>query len=187
MVKISLWVEGVFKLEFAIRPVKAGDGAGINALRRMPGVFENILGIPSARIDHNEKFIANLDVNNHQFVAVTKGQLDDETIIGVAGLTVYANPRMRHSAGIGIMVHKDYHNKGVGSALMKTLLDMADNWLMLVRVELSVFEDNESAIHLYEKLGFEKEGVKRLAGIRNGRYVNELLMARINLRQGGSV
>lgn len=171
-------------MEFAIRPVKTGDGEGINALRRMPGVFENILGIPSERIDHNEKFIANLDTNTHQFVAISKDQHGNETIIGFAGLTVYPNPRLRHSAGIGIMVHKDYHNKGVGSALMKTLIDIADNWLMLVRVELTVFEDNERAIHLYEKFGFEKEGVKRLAGIRSGRYVNELLMARINSVQG---
>jgi putative acetyltransferase len=94
---------------------------------------------------------------------------------------------MRHSGRIGIMVHKDYQSTGVGSALLKTLIDIADNWLMLVRVELTVFEDNERAIHLYEKFGFEKEGVKRLAGIRKGRYVNELVMARINLREDGSV
>lgn len=78
------------------------------------------------------------------------------------------------------MVHKDYQNKGVGTALMKALIDIADNWLMLVRVELTVFEDNKRAIHLYEKFGFKKEGVKQLAAIRNGKYVNELIMARIN-------
>jgi len=74
---------------------------------------------------------------------------------------------------------------GVGTALMKALLDIADNWLMLVRVELTVFEDNERAIHLYEKLGFEKEGLMRLAAIslaaiRNGKYENQYIMARIN-------
>jgi putative acetyltransferase len=37
-------------MEFYIRPINAGDGKGINELRRMPGVFENILGIPSERI-----------------------------------------------------------------------------------------------------------------------------------------
>lgn len=63
---------------------------------------------------------------------------------------------------------------------MKTLLDIADNWLMLVRAELTVFEDNERAIRLYEKFGFEKEGVKRMSVIKNGKYINEILMARIN-------
>ncbi|MDZ7543846.1 GNAT family N-acetyltransferase, partial [Clostridium perfringens] len=74
----------------------------------------------------------------------------------------------------------DYQNMGVGTALMEALLDVADNWLMLIRVELTVFEDNKRAIHLYEKFGFEKEGLKRLASIRNGKYENEYLMARIN-------
>lgn len=167
-------------MEFIIRPINIGDGKGINELRRMPGVFENILGIPSERVKRNEDFIVNMDSNTHEFVAVTKTQLGEEIIVGAAGLTVYANHRMRHSASIGIMVHRDYQNKGVGSALMKALIDIADNWLMLVRVELTVFEDNERAIYLYEKLGFKKEGVKQLAGIRNGKYVNELIMARIN-------
>lgn len=169
-------------MEFSIRPVIISDAKGINELRRMPGVFENILGIPSEYVKRSEGFIANIDSNHHQFVAVTKNQNGEEIVIGTAGLSVNANPRLRHSGSIGIMVHKDYQNVGVGTALMKALLDIADNWLMLVRVDLSVFEDNEIAIHLYEKLGFEREGVKRLAAIRNGSYVNEILMSRINTK-----
>lgn len=167
-------------MEFLIRPINVGDGKGINELRRMPGVFENILGIPSERIKRNEDYIVNLDSNQHQFVAVIKLPNNEELIIGTAGLSVSANHRTRHSGTIGIMIHKDYQNKGVGTALIAALIDVADNWLMLVRVELTAFEDNERAIHLYEKFGFEKEGMKRLAGIRNGKYENEYLMARIN-------
>ena len=167
-------------MEFIIRPINTGDGMGINVLRRMPGVFENTLGIPSERIKRNEEFIASMDGNNHQFVAVIKNDLGEETIIGVAGFSIFANPRLRHSASLGIMVHKDYQGMGVGKALMQALIDIADNWLMLVRMELTVFEDNQKAITLYEKFGFEKEGIKKQAGIRNGQYVNEIMMARIN-------
>lgn len=167
-------------MDFFIRPIDIGDGRGINELRRMPGVFENILGIPSERVKRSEDFIMNMDSNQHQFVAITKTQSGQDSIIGTAGLVINANNRTRHSGSIGIMIHKDYQNMGVGTALMEALIDIADNWLMLIRVELSVFEDNERAIHLYEKLGFEKEGLKRLAAIRNGKYVNEYLMSRIN-------
>ncbi len=38
---------------------------------------------------------------------------------------------------------------------MSEILDLADNWLMLVRIELGVFTDNEKAIKLYEKFGFK--------------------------------
>lgn len=118
-------------------------------------------------------------INTHQFVAVSKESSGEEKIIGVAGLTIFSNPRLRHSASMGIMVHNDYQNKGVGTALMKAVLDIADNWLMLVRVELGMFVDNTNAIHLYEKFGFKEEGIKKMVAIRNGEYVDELIMARI--------
>lgn len=167
-------------MEFYIRPINNEDGKGLNDLRRMPGVFENILGIPSERIQQNEDFVIHMDANQHQFVAIAKVQDNEEIIVGTAGLSVNGNHRMRHSGNIGIMIHKDYQNQGVGTALIAALIDVADKWLMLVRLELTVFEDNEKAIHLYEKFGFEKEGLKRFAAIREGKYENENLMARIN-------
>ena len=173
-------------MDYIIRPVRPGDGKGINALRRMPGVFENIMGIPSEREKRNEDHIATLDhATQHMFVAVTRpGEGEEELLIGCASLDVALNPRSRHSGSIGMMVHRDYQNQGVGSALMEALLDMADNWLMLVRVELEVFTDNERAIHLYEKYGFEKEGIRRMAAIRQGRYVDDFIMARLRPRNG---
>lgn len=162
-------------MNYVIRPTEPRDAAGLAALRRMPGVFETTLGLPSCRTADSDAFVANLGPNDHHFVAV----LEDGTVIGSAGLHVEPNPRMRHMASAGLFVHKDYQNAGVGTALLKTLLNLADNWLMLVRVELTVFADNERAIHLYEKLGFEKEGLKRMTTVRNGKYADEYMMARI--------
>jgi L-phenylalanine/L-methionine N-acetyltransferase len=166
-------------MDIIIRPICLKDAQEINEIRRMNGVMENILGVPSERIQKSESFISNLDVNSHQFVAVVTDQNGNEKVIGNAGLSVYASPRLRHSAGIGIMVHKEYQGNGAGQKLMEALLDMADNWLMLVRVELTVYTDNQRAIKLYQKMGFESEGVKRKAAIRNGQYADEYIMARI--------
>ena len=166
-------------MEFTIRPTMLSDCNGFNELRRMVGVFENILGIPSERVKRNEDYLANMNENTHSFVAVTKDAAGNETIIGNAALDVSRNPRTRHSAGIGLMVHKDYQGMGVGTKLLETLLDIADNWLMLVRVELTVFIDNERAIALYKKFGFAVEGTKKKAAIRNGAYIDEYIMARV--------
>jgi putative acetyltransferase len=169
-------------MEFYIRPICLGDAKEINIIRRMPGVFENILGIPSERIKNSENFIVNMDNNAHEFVAVLKEESEEtmaEKIVGVAGINVSSSPRLRHCASLGIMVHKDFQEKGVGTKLLESIIDLADNWLMLVRVELSVFVDNERAIGLYRKFGFEIEGTKKKAVIRNGEYVDELIMARI--------
>ncbi len=165
-------------MDFHIRPIREGDAEGINALRLMPGVFENILGIPSERIEFCQEYIDGLLRNDHQFVAVFD-EAGEERIIGTAGVSIMRSPRLYHSANFGIMVHRDFQNSGVGTALMNTILDLADNWLMLVRLELDVFCDNERAVHLYEKMGFVIEGKKRMAAIKNGKYADEYIMARI--------
>ncbi|MCL1975787.1 MAG: GNAT family N-acetyltransferase [Firmicutes bacterium] len=166
-------------MKITIRPARVEDAQSINDLRRMPGVFENILGMPSENLKRNEEFLQNMDADSHQFVAIITDEAGKERIIGMAGLSVRPNPRLRHSADLGIMVHKDYQGCGVGNKLMETLIDLADNWLMLIRIELGVYTDNEHAINMYKKFGFEAEGVNRKAAVRNGQYVDTLMMARL--------
>ena len=165
--------------QYVIRPMRAGDGAGINELRRMPGVFENILGIPSESLARSEAFASGSDPLTHAFVAEYCDSSGKSSIVGTAGLHLNGNPRMRHSGAIGIMIHRDFQGLGVGKQLMGTLIDLGDNWLMLERIELSVFVDNVRAIALYEQLGFVKEGIKRKAAIRDGSYVDEFIMSRL--------
>ena len=105
--------------------------------------------------------------------------LEDGTVIGSAGLQVCTNPRMRHVGTLGMLVHTEFQNQGIGTALMRTVLELADNWLMLVRVELEVFADNARAIHLYEKFGFEKEALLRMSVVRDGQYWDNYKMARL--------
>ncbi|ADQ39680.1 GCN5-related N-acetyltransferase [Caldicellulosiruptor acetigenus I77R1B] len=167
-------------MDFIIRPVKFEDAEDINEMRRMDGVRETILSITSERIADTEDFIKRLGPNDHVFVAeVTENGV--KKVVGIVGLHVNSSPRLRHSAKVGIMVHRDYQGKGIGRALLNTVLDLADNWLKLVRVELTVLVDNEKAIKLYESLGFKIEGIKKYAVIKNGKYADEYIMARYNL------
>ena len=60
---------------------------------------------------------------------------------------------------------------------MEALLDLADNWMHVIRVELTVFADNERAIAVYEKQGFAQEGVRRMQYRTGGTFRDEVLMA----------
>ena len=161
-------------MDFIIRPVRLSDASDIALLRCMPGVFEPTLGHPASRIEQSEKFLAGMGDNSFEFVAEAQGK-----VIGMGGISIFSGARLRHSAGLGIMVHKEWQNRGVGTAILKAILDMADNWLMLERVELGVFADNTGAIRLYERMGFVAEGKKRHAAIKNGEYADEIIMVRL--------
>ena len=80
---------------------------------------------------------------------------------------------------IGIGVHDAWHRRGIGNALMTELLDLADNWLGLRRVELHVFADNHAALALYRKFGFEIEAHQRGAVLRRGVLIDCYFMARL--------
>lgn len=166
-------------MNYHLRPLRPGDGKWLNELRRMPGVFEDIAGLPTERLGKAEAFIDGLDDFEHHVVAVFRDAEGEERVVGACGISLDRNPRRRHVASLGIMVHKDYQNRGIGGNLLKAILDLADNWLMLVRIELEVFVDNAAAVHLYEKYGFEREGVKRYRMIRDGKYADLLVMSRL--------
>ena len=82
---------------------------------------------------------------------------------------------------MGIGVRDSVRRRGVGTALLRAILELADNWLDLRRLELTVFADNEPAIALYERHGFVREGLMSAYAFRDGSYVDTLLMARVRI------
>jgi len=165
-------------VHFIIRPVLADDAEDIWQLRRMSGVLENTLAMPSETLEKNISNLENIEPSRHQMAAVIELEDGSEKCIGTAGLSVSEN-RQRHVGYIGIMVNSDYHGMGIGTALMESLLDIADNWLGLIRLELTVFCDNDKAVGLYKKLGFEIEGTMKKAAIKSGKYADMYMMARV--------
>ncbi len=57
---------------------------------------------------------------------------------------------------VGIFVMRTYRNGGVGRRVLEALLKLADDRLALDSTYLTVEVDNSPALHLYERLGFER-------------------------------
>lgn len=83
----------------------------------------------------------------------------------------------RHSVMLGLLVRKDWRNRGVGTELLLHAIDWAHSNGIVTRIELGVYARNKTAIHLYEKVGFEHEGRKRRALFQDGEFVDDLVMA----------
>ena len=65
---------------------------------------------------------------------------------------------------------------GVGTEMMKLLIDFAKSTSVIKNISLGVKSDNEKGIKLYEKMGFEKVGVHRNFFNIDGKYFHEILM-----------
>jgi putative acetyltransferase len=101
-------------------------------------------------------------------------------VVGNLGLETFPNrPRVRHAASLGMAVRDDWQGRGIGTTLMRAALDLADNWLNLSRIELTVYTDNPAAVALYKRFGFKIEGTHRRYAFRGGEYVDAFSMARL--------
>jgi len=162
------------KPEINVRASCADDAEALYEIWTDPRVCWGTLQVPYQSPDAVRKKIASPTPGFYSLVAELDGR-----VVGCAGIHAHTRPRKRHVGDCGISVHGDCWGQGVGSALMAALLDLADNWLNLTRVELEVYVDNAPAIHLYEKFGFEIEGTKRLYAFRQGEFVDSHVMARL--------
>jgi putative acetyltransferase len=99
--------------------------------------------------------------------------------IGIIVLEMNRSRRQSHVGTFYMAVRDDWQGKGVGTLLLSALLELADQWLNLERIEMQVYTDNATAIALYNKMGFQIEGTLRDYAYRGGRYVDAYAMARL--------
>ncbi|WP_214484664.1 GNAT family N-acetyltransferase [Bacillus sp. SM2101] len=162
-----------------IRAVQPKDAERIVTIMTQESVLPTIIATPSMRFQDFEQHLQNLGENQHQFVAVENG-----VVVGFAGLT-RNKERRGHIAGLSLMIDQEHHGKGIGRRLMEKLIDLADNWLLIERLELTVVAGNDRAYKLYERAGFVEEGVLKGTIIQHGKFVDEITMARF--RPGGLI
>lgn len=160
--------------EIIIRHREPGDAAALQRIHAHPSVYADTLQLPYPSVTSWEEKTRQLPEGTYSLVACL-----DDVVVGNIVLEAFMRMRRRHCGTFGISVSHEYQNRGVGSKLMSAMLELADNWLDLTRLELTVFTDNPGAIALYRKFGFDIEGTSRRYALRHGQYVDVHHMARL--------
>jgi putative acetyltransferase len=158
-----------------VRSAEPADALAISELLGAPGAFEGTLQLPDMPAASRVEGLERIDPQGCRLVAVADG-----VIIGMAALHSNSSLRRAHAKSLAIAVSAAWHGRGVGAQLMTRLLDWADNWAGVLRVELLVHTDNPRAIALYERFGFVHEGRLRAYALKNGHYVDSFAMARLH-------
>jgi L-phenylalanine/L-methionine N-acetyltransferase len=164
-----------------VRRVRREDAAAIVETMSDPMIARGLLQMPHGSEDFWRKRIDEMPAGNAANEVMLVAELGG-VVVGNAGVHGVVALRRRHTAALGVAVSREAQGRGVGSALMAALVDWADNWAQMLRLELTVYTDNDAAIALYLKFGFVHEGTHRAFAIRDGVYVDAHCMARLHPR-----
>ena len=162
-------------MKLTIRPASADEYPAVHEILMSPHVLRGTMRVLQSPPEQTrERLTPSRGVI--QLVAEAAGE-----IVGFAELITHPDdPRARHAGEINLVaVPESWLGKGVGKALCAELVDLADNWLNLTRLGLIVFEGNERAVGIYERLGFAHEGTMRQFGFGDGAWMDAHMMGRI--------
>ena len=161
-------------MEVIIRHTEPSDFEGVQSLYTQPACYSGTLQLPYPSLSNWQARLANMGKDHYNLVALV-----DNQIVGQIGMMIMDSPRRKHVSNIGMAVSYKQQNQGIGTQLLNAMIDLADNWLALRRIELEVYTDNAAAITLYEKAGFVIEGTAKDYAFRDGQYVDSYLMAKL--------
>ena len=107
--------------------------------------------------------------------------LEGESAVGWCDIQPVFGEARKHIGTLGMGLHPEFRHRGIGAQLLTAAISTA--WSRgLSRIELTVREDNLNAKALYERMGFESEGVKRKSMFVGTRYFDCHSMALLRKR-----
>lgn len=99
-------------------------------------------------------------------------------IVGAVGFKAHTQKRIAHHGMLGISVHSEFREDGIGRELLKATLDWAKAHPEIEKVSLCVFATNARAIHLYKSLGFREDCLRtKQVKFGPGEYVDDYEMS----------
>ncbi|MGL5714411.1 MAG: GNAT family N-acetyltransferase [Paraclostridium sp.] len=119
-------------------------------------------------------YIVNANISDNSIVVVAT--INDK-IVSIGSINSTKKERTKHNGVLGISIRKSFWGIGLGSVIMEYLISWANSNGITKRIELLVREDNDRAIKLYEKYGFDREGLLKWDMCVDNVYYNTIMMA----------
>jgi RimJ/RimL family protein N-acetyltransferase len=167
-------------LSYSIRSAEKEDASQLSEVRtKIDGETEN-MDRESGEAFMDEAEFAQLiqedeDAVRNLFLVSVVG----DQIVGYSRCEGSTLKRLAHKVEFGVCVLSDYWGHQLGTHLLERSIKWAEQQ-DIKKITLNVLETNTKAIALYEKMGFEIEGIlKKDKKLSDGNYYNTIIMGRI--------
>jgi RimJ/RimL family protein N-acetyltransferase len=157
-----------------LRPLEKADAVRCVPWANDPAVTRTLKLFRPLNLQAEEQFIDRTTQSEHSLVLAIAIQATDQHIGNVGFESIDFRTR---ATAFGIMIgEKTEWGKGYGTEATRLLIQHGFHTLNLNRIWLHVYEYNAAAIHIYQKLGFQREGTLRQDTYRDGRYWDTIVM-----------
>ncbi|HEX9261709.1 MAG TPA: GNAT family protein [Candidatus Bathyarchaeia archaeon] len=119
------------------------------------------------------KVLSRLEKDEQFFLAAEV----DKKVVALSDFQVEGGNEEHRVGAIGIIVRSGYRNLGIGTEIMKTMIDQAASF-GLRTTTVNPFATNKRAIHVYKKIGFVETGIIPKRHVRQGRFIDEVIMSK---------
>jgi putative acetyltransferase len=164
--------------EVRIRPLRETDFRRLNEIRTSRGVFEYILSLDNETLLQTISYFTDEPFLKYTYIA-EKPFDGQDVVAGYIRLCIDREIRRRHKGKISVAVANEFQCIGIGGKLFDFIINLAENWLMLKKLELTVMVKNIKAINMYKSKGFEIEGTLKADTVVNGQYEDVCLMSKL--------
>ncbi len=162
-------------MSYSIRQLSVDDAPAYRAIR-----LEALANHPEAFLSSADAFAQKSDADIRETLkalAIFGAFLPDGTLGGINAFLGNEGSKDRHRGWmIQVYVKPEHRGTGMSRALVEHLIDYASD--KVIQIHLGVWSENEPAIRLYKRLGFEVYGTEPRYLFVNGRYLDEHLMVR---------
>lgn len=109
--------------------------------------------------------------NNYMLLALADGK-----IIGIGTISSSWKIKSRHCGELGIVVENAHQGQGIGSEIIRRLIEWCRGNGITTRIQLDTRCDNELAVKLYQRFGFQIEGRLPNTTLLDGKYYDLYVM-----------
>ncbi|HLC57744.1 MAG TPA: GNAT family protein [Candidatus Nanoarchaeia archaeon] len=157
-----------------LRPIKLSDAQGYLECHQDKAAKRNFMFCPRSLKASREDIKEGLTGHNI-FLAIEV----NKDFAGFIHLELNNNPKYKHSAIIGYGTHPKFRNMGIATKAVKALTAYAFKTLGLIRISARCRTFNKASIKVLEKCSFQLEGVLRKNSFKDGKYLDDMLWAKV--------
>ena len=166
----------------SLTPFFQGDQPNLVRYLNDPVIYRNTLTIPFPYTDVDaENWLHYVNKAQEEAGVLLNWAIRDREagVIGSIGMFLRGGLQ-GHSDEIGYWLAEPFRGRGLMTEIVKVFSDyLFETRPELVRLEAKVHSHNPASARVLEKAGFEREGLARKMTLKNGEYIDVILLAKI--------